>query len=346
MANLIRCRTCGANIASNVKTCPQCGARVDRPFYKKWWFWLAAVFVFLWAIGRYGGKPSDTLLHENDVGLTTETARVDSATETQAEPERATQAEERASGLPSIAEQVVYEGHGVVITAKGMEKTGSDWNVNLLIENSSDLNLGFNAHAYAVNGIMTRESIYAMDCDVAAGKKVNAQLTLKGRFLQQFGIEDSEIGCIDVLFWAYDNDKYFKEFDTGQLEIKTSLYNGVHDRLVADTVFSESGISVDYVKSDRDEYTFAVSNDTGKYVSFTFDEISVNDYTVSSTDYDLYNETLLDGCQILCIVKVKSDFKEANGITTVQTLDWNIEIEPEDDWREEYKLGPVVYRVK
>ena len=83
------------------------------------------------------------------------------------------------------------------------------WNIGILIENESSLNLGFNAHAYAVNGIMTRNNIYSMDCDVAAGKKATTELEIEDKFLEKYGIE--HIKCIDVLFWVYDNDKLYKE---------------------------------------------------------------------------------------------------------------------------------------
>ena len=33
-AKLIKCKSCGADIAANAKTCPQCGAKNKKPFYK------------------------------------------------------------------------------------------------------------------------------------------------------------------------------------------------------------------------------------------------------------------------------------------------------------------------
>lgn len=46
MANkLIHCKTCGAEMASNAKTCPQCGAKNKKPIYKKWWFWVLIVII-------------------------------------------------------------------------------------------------------------------------------------------------------------------------------------------------------------------------------------------------------------------------------------------------------------
>ena len=44
-AKLIKCKTCGAEIAANAKVCPQCGAKNKKPIYKKWWFYLIVVLV-------------------------------------------------------------------------------------------------------------------------------------------------------------------------------------------------------------------------------------------------------------------------------------------------------------
>ena len=52
---LTNCASCGAEIATSAKTCPQCGAKVKRPITKKWWFWVLIVIV---AAGIIGGASS------------------------------------------------------------------------------------------------------------------------------------------------------------------------------------------------------------------------------------------------------------------------------------------------
>lgn len=63
MANkLINCKTCGAEMASNAKACPQCGAKNKKPIFKKWWFWVLIVIIIGGIIGGSSGskdKPSD-----------------------------------------------------------------------------------------------------------------------------------------------------------------------------------------------------------------------------------------------------------------------------------------------
>ena len=53
MANkLINCKTCGAEMASNAKVCPQCGAKNKKPIFKKWWFWVLVVIIIGSIIGN------------------------------------------------------------------------------------------------------------------------------------------------------------------------------------------------------------------------------------------------------------------------------------------------------
>ena len=53
------CRTCGAEIASDAKTCPKCGAKNKPPFYKKWWFYAIIVVIICGAVagGGQSGSP-------------------------------------------------------------------------------------------------------------------------------------------------------------------------------------------------------------------------------------------------------------------------------------------------
>ena len=263
------------------------------------------------------------------------------------EPEMAQNAvDESDEDCPAIEinSGVIYEGHDVVITTKNMEKTKSGWNINLLIENNSSLNLGFNAHAYAINGIMTQNNIYDMDCDVAAGKKANVSLELENSILDQYGI--TEIRCVDALLWAYDNDKYFKEFDTNQIEIKTSLYDATHDVLLGETIYDTDGIKVEFLVNDGNTYWFGITNTTGAYVDFDFDEISINDFTSSDINYDLIGVTLLNNCQVVLPVIVSDEFISANDISTIESIEWNMSVRPYGEYSDAIKIGPIVYAVK
>ncbi len=55
MAKLKKCSACQAEVASSAKTCPACGAKVKKPFYKKWWFWLIVVILIIGIVGGSSG---------------------------------------------------------------------------------------------------------------------------------------------------------------------------------------------------------------------------------------------------------------------------------------------------
>lgn len=59
MANTLKnCSVCGAEMASNAKACPKCGAKNKKPIYKKWWFWVIIAAIILGIIGNIGGDSS------------------------------------------------------------------------------------------------------------------------------------------------------------------------------------------------------------------------------------------------------------------------------------------------
>ena len=53
MSKLIKCKTCGSEIASHAKVCPSCGGKNKKSIYKKWWFWCLIVLI---ALGSAGGS--------------------------------------------------------------------------------------------------------------------------------------------------------------------------------------------------------------------------------------------------------------------------------------------------
>ena len=65
MSKLVKCKTCGAEIAKNAKTCPGCGAKNKKPFYKKWWFWAVVVII---CVALAGGGSDDTTDTDKKIG--------------------------------------------------------------------------------------------------------------------------------------------------------------------------------------------------------------------------------------------------------------------------------------
>lgn len=61
---LIKCSLCGADMSSKSKSCPSCGGKNKKPFYKTVWFWVIAV-IFLAIIGSILGGEDNA---ENNSG--------------------------------------------------------------------------------------------------------------------------------------------------------------------------------------------------------------------------------------------------------------------------------------
>lgn len=46
-SKMVKCNTCGADIASSAKVCPGCGAKQKKPIYKRWWLWVLVVIIVI-----------------------------------------------------------------------------------------------------------------------------------------------------------------------------------------------------------------------------------------------------------------------------------------------------------
>ena len=53
MAKMIKCATCGADIASNAKSCPNCGAKNKKPVYRRPIFIILLVIVILFGVRSF-----------------------------------------------------------------------------------------------------------------------------------------------------------------------------------------------------------------------------------------------------------------------------------------------------
>lgn len=264
---------------------------------------------------------------------------------TPSEPETIQDSEEPTT----VAESILFEENDVIIKTNGCEETNSSLNIGIYIENNSNLNLSFNAHAYAINGIMTGNNIYDMDCDVAAGKKANTILEIDKNVMNTLGVK--RLKNIDVLFWAYDNDKYFKAFDTNQIFIPTNYNDDTYDCYTGTTVYSDKDVQVDYLGTDNGEYLYAITNSTGTYMSFGVENLSFNDYSDSSFKFsffdtgiihDLNSVIVLNGCQAIIAIKPDDDFININHIDEITKIEFSLNIRSEENYFEDWSTEPII----
>ena len=207
---LINCPECNKEVSDIAKTCPNCGFPIseieygieednDGVFYKKPTGTLppaqtdhtnifsnaikivCGIFAFIIFISIFS---TDTSSDENKEKTPQDYSSYDEYVETQRiVPEETTEKIE-----VYVTEELIFDDREVKIYVKSIEEKASEYLLNLNIENNSSLNLGFNAHAYSINKIMTNNNIYDMDYDVAAGKKTIAQLETKKSLLEELNI--------------------------------------------------------------------------------------------------------------------------------------------------------------
>ncbi len=303
---------------------------------------VAVIIVALIGIGSENSKKSK----ENDSGAAKETEQVGvTETEQNNEPEVSNQTPQQEDSSESkeevsIENVCIYSANNVSIYATGIEESWIGYDIGIYIENNSALNLGFNARAYGVNGIMTGNNIYDMDCDIAAGKKTNATISIDKSFLEDNKIDT--IGYIDVLFWAYDNDQVFKSFDTGQVQIQTSNYSNTQAHYITgDTIYDQNGIKIDRIASEDGSMTYAILNNTGNYFDFDVENITVNDFTSSDIDFDLMNVITLNGCQSVFKIKPSNEFMSTNGLSKIEKIEFSLKIRPLEDYMQEWSTDLI-----
>ena len=57
-SKLTNCKICGVEIATSAKSCPHGGAKVKKPIFKKWWFWVIVVLLLIGMIGSSDSEES------------------------------------------------------------------------------------------------------------------------------------------------------------------------------------------------------------------------------------------------------------------------------------------------
>ncbi|MGL5351863.1 MAG: DUF4352 domain-containing protein, partial [Clostridium sp.] len=77
MKKMIQCKTCGNDIAGNAKSCPGCGAKNSKPFYKKWWVWVIAIIL----IAGIAGSSGEDSTENSSSGTSSEKPKVEDVKE-------------------------------------------------------------------------------------------------------------------------------------------------------------------------------------------------------------------------------------------------------------------------
>lgn len=223
----------------------------------------------------------------------------------------------------TIEETVIYDDNDIKITVKGLEDSWSGPEIKVLVENNSEHNIVFSGSDFIVNGITISGNAYI---DVAAGKKSNDTISFYDSVLEAAGIEDfATIEGVDT--YIYDSDSYDNLY-TVPFVIETSIADSFVQKIddSGDVLFEGSGVKVIGKLLHEEYYGYTVilyvKNDTGKEITVSADDISVNGFTITAWMYD----TVFADTVRFCELTIPESELEDNDITDVEDITFTIEI--------------------
>ncbi len=68
-----KCKTCQAEIATSAKVCPHCGAKNNKPLYKKFYFWILIIIILIVVFATIGGDDSEVSNPSETTSTTSQT---------------------------------------------------------------------------------------------------------------------------------------------------------------------------------------------------------------------------------------------------------------------------------
>lgn len=64
----MNCKKCGQEIDKKAVICVNCGCKIKKPIFKKWWFWVIVVFVVIIVGNATSGTGEETLGSSENIG--------------------------------------------------------------------------------------------------------------------------------------------------------------------------------------------------------------------------------------------------------------------------------------
>lgn len=252
----------------------------------------------------------------------------------------------KSSELVTIEEQVLLDRDGVKITAKEYVKEPI-WGegIKVLIENSSDKNIGVGCNALIVNNYMITD---LFSSTVAAGKKANEVIYFSSSALNEAGIDC--IGQIEIYFRVYDGDSYDTLLEAEGVTIKTSGFEQM-DVTPADAgteLYNKDGIRIvgKYV-DDVDSFwgtavVLYLENNSGKNIGVSCENMSINGFMIDP----LFSSTLYDGKMAIDDITIFSSDLEENDIESIEEIELSFHIYNADTYKTIADTEPISFSVK
>lgn len=207
------------------------------------------------------------------------------------------------------------------------------------IKNGSKKDYSFDVHSMSINGKMTNCNIFTATTGVPSKKKGIMNVEFEEEWLE--GITD--IKYIDLIIWAYDEEKEFKDFETDIIRIKTNKYSGKEKSNKQDGT-KTNGLIVKKEMLDEDTLKFSVVNKNKNYVEFDFQNSSINglafpdDYLLDAIGVNVYPES-----QATISIDI-SEFTEKNGIKKVKNAEFSLRVRDKGDYFKEKTTKKIKFK--
>lgn len=244
----------------------------------------------------------------------------------------------------SMEEQVIWEVDGVKITATGItENTLFGTQVNLLVENNSDKDVGIGSDAVIVNDYMISD---LTSITVTAGNKSNSSVTLLSSELEAAGIEN--IGKVELYLHTFDPETYMTGKSSGCLTLNLSGIEKIDTQSNIEGTVLYEGNEVKIVGQYVDENSFwgssvllYIENNSDKNIIVQNEDLSVNGFMVTS----LMSQNIYSGKKAITAIHLLKTDLETNNITSIENIETSFKIITEN-FEEIANSGKVNFSVK
>lgn len=334
-SKIILCKHCNEEIAKSAKTCPKCGGKNKKPFFKKVWFWL----LILLCIVIIGTSGNDDTSNDSIMQNMTEQT-IGNTSQTSSSPSSAPIVKNAATEKITIEEQIIFDAENVIITAKKYVDD-SIWGegIQLLIENNSDSDVGIGCDYLIVNDYMITDLFSSI---VAAQKKANETLYFSSSQLKAAGI--TNVGKIEVQFHLFDTDTYMSDYTGDNITIKTSVYETMDTTtdIEGTEIMNLNDIRI-LAKAVKDDSFWGaavvlyIENNSNQNVVIQCDDCSINGFMM--TPY--FSSTVHSSKKAIDSIDFLSSELEQNGIETIEDIELKIKVINADNYSSIYETDPI-----
>ena len=230
----------------------------------------------------------------------------------------------------SVSEALLFEQEGVRLTVTGLEESWMGTELQVLIENDSDVPVTVQVRNVSVNGFMLNDAVFSPS--VTPGNRVNDSITFMSNGLETSGIDT--FGVIELSFVVFHSESWDDIFQTEFIGIETSAARHFTQALpnTIETIYDQDGISISYMGLEEsflgEDVVLFIINDTDRPIIVQARDEAVNGLMVTG----VMSATVLPGRMTVTSLGFGSWDLEANNIEVIETVAFRFAILDYDNW--------------